>query len=62
MKSKADLIMTVQTQDGEVIYSTPIAPHLVNHPYPGGAPTNRLMISNSIMAELNTKLEKWSKA
>ena len=61
MKSKVDLIMNVTTKEGEVIYTTPIAPHLRCHAYPGGAPTSRMMIGDSIMARLNTDVEKWSK-
>ena len=61
MRSKAELTLQVVDSQGNVISENPVGPHLVNQPYPGGAPTHRMMIHNSIMARINTEVEKWSK-
>lgn len=61
MRSKSDLKLQVIDRQGNVLVEQDVAPHLVNHPYPGGPPTSRMMIHNSILGRINTVIEKWSK-
>lgn len=61
MRSKADLKLQVVDATGTVITEQLVGHYLVNQPYPGGAPTARMMIHNNIMGKINTDVEKWSK-
>lgn len=55
--NKAECKLTLTDGQGKVLKIFNIKDFLVDHPYPGGAPTARLMVHNRIMAYINRALE-----